>query len=236
MSTTASPTATDASTPSPSSSPTNGVLSSTGGAPLILVFLGAGLLVGAVFALLILRRFYPRRRRDGMLGGFGGRDGATLDEKPSIWDVQLESQGDEKDASMFDEAKWTELTPMSAKFIPDNKIPPPAPLPLITLDSLDTESGTPRTSRISGFRRHLPFNRSQSPSIAESTNGSASSFDSPTGGYTRNGKLQVAVAIGMPRPPSERRRHDGRGPDSELCLGLTEIPWDEKLAAKEAMS
>jgi len=196
------------------------------------VFLGAGLLVGAIFALLILRKFYPRRRREAAALALSRRNEGLLDEKPLLWDVQLETQGNYKDGYAYENSKWDAMTPMSVSFIPDNKIPPPAPLPLITIDSLDSGMDTPRTSRLSGLRRHLHLGRSHTPQPSETESDSTSSFESPTGGYTRTGALQVAVAVGMPRPPSQRRSGQHNRGESELCIGLTEIPWNERAVAK----
>ncbi|THH30908.1 hypothetical protein EUX98_g3291 [Antrodiella citrinella] len=218
-------------TPSPND-PNNNVpnLGSTG-TPLIFVFLGAGLLVGAVFALLILRRFYPRRRRAAAAAAaaslsFGRRRDELLDEKPLLWDVRFETKED-----IYDETTWDAMTPMSARFIPDNKIPPPAPLELFTLDSLQSESDAPHTSRLSGLRRHLHLGRSHSPAPTDVSNDSTPSFESPTGGYTRSGTLQVAVAVGMPRPRRSEQQSRGEG---EYCLGISAIPWNERTIAKAA--
>ena len=75
-----------------------GIFSTSGGPPLILVFLAAGLLVGALAALIILRRFYPDRRLRGRLAQIARDDERNrqkrqkeLGEKPVLWDVYAAS-------------------------------------------------------------------------------------------------------------------------------------------------
>lgn len=73
------------------------IFSTSGGPPLILVFLAAGLLVGALVALIILRRFYPDRRLRGRLAQIAEEDERRrkkrreLGEKPVLWDVYVAS-------------------------------------------------------------------------------------------------------------------------------------------------
>ncbi|KAH8087160.1 hypothetical protein BXZ70DRAFT_955808 [Cristinia sonorae] len=204
-------------------------MGSTGGAPLILVFLGAGLLVGAAFALMILRRFYPSRGQTAAALSLRNKEDKQLDEKPPLWDVQLELMEDGDSNSYYD-AKWGNIKPLSAKFIPDHKIPPPAPLPLplFAMNSIDSSADSQHSSRLSSIRHYLHLGRSHSPT--ESHKHSSRVYEAPAYQSERSGTLQVALAIEMPH----QRRGGRDNSETEFCLGLSSVPWDEGMVNSES--
>ncbi|KAK7685592.1 hypothetical protein QCA50_011459 [Cerrena zonata] len=193
------------------------IFSTSGGPPLILVFLAAGLLVGALAALIILRKFYPDRRLRGRLAQIAREDERRqkkrqeLGEKPVLWDVYVAS--DTLDPEQLSEKsinRWDRMLPITGKFIADGKYDEeslPSPLP-------------PPSSRPAFLKRFMNKVR---PSNQQET--------LPLDDLKRSvdGSLQIAVAVVMPHPPSLPLSSDGE-PELDYCLGLVDLPWKETVA------
>lgn len=215
------PSSTSSSDPTGTSS-TNNIFATTGGPPLILVFLAAGLLVGALLALLILRRLYPQRGRPLVQPRNGRRRGENnFGEKPLIYDVYLDylainhHQAEGEWGYTDEEKLWKDVQPISAKFIteetpsnsPSDPSTPSPPIPSLS-------------QPYSLMGRHLFLSRSNNnPSHIPLE---PTSSINTTNSMHSQGTLQVAVAIAMPRPPMTPTP-DPPILEFEYCLGLSEV-------------
>lgn len=191
------------------------IFSTTGGPPLILVFLAAGLLIGALVALLVLRRVYPQGGRRGVVArvATNRRRRRRIGEKPVLWDFYLQ-EDDEEGLSEKGFTKWTQVLPISAKFIPNetsrhNASPTSPRLP----------SSRPSFVQKYFRRSDLSTSKTQEPPFSDSSE------------QLIDGKLEVAVTIAMPRPPPLPSSSTHGEAELDYCLGLVHVPWKETLSA-----
>ncbi|KAI0078677.1 hypothetical protein K474DRAFT_1706248 [Panus rudis PR-1116 ss-1] len=209
------------------------IFTSSGGPPLILVFLAAGLLIGSLFALIVLRRLYPQRT--GAAGRGGGlilpsqvtrRSKKKFGKKPKLWDVYLdvdESVNDkdvESDSRKRPMRSLIDVLPLSMKFIADQKEGAATDDTVASRESQNILQRLLHDQAWGGL-----FTASRVPPTSGPSSNPEAKDDTPI-----EGKLQLAVTIAMPLPPSLRHPSDNNDSDDyshpplDYTLGLIEVP------------
>ncbi|KAI0783821.1 hypothetical protein C8Q75DRAFT_736641 [Abortiporus biennis] len=217
-----STTSTSASSTSTNAGSSSNIFSTSGGPPLILVFLAAGLLRNFVNPSNALRR----RRGDS---------GGSLGEKPILWDIYLDYEGldDREKCKVTEEEKanWIDVIPISAQLlvhssapssseptIPSSSPPPQPPRPVFSRllpPYLQPYSLAGRNVTLSGQPQSPP------PSSIPLMTVSPASQSAPSSSET---KIEVAVAIAMPQPPDSDNSSNYPGNDGfDFCIGLTNV-------------
>jgi len=230
-------------TPSPIDG-SGSLIHSSAGPPLILVFLGTGLFVGAVISILVLRRIYPSMRFVNPARSRLAVTEPVLNQKPLLWDVYVgrpdsscsssiwsRRGGDMGSARTYD---WPEMMPLSARFLP-------SPQTLINRVSPSTSTTQPTlsaqtSSLLNGLCHTLFGSRTASPS--DRKNIQLLSEHLAVEDQPPLGRLQVAVLISMPYPSHGRSNSHERCMEKasfpeqvlmedqswEYCVGLAEVP------------
>ncbi|KAF8522289.1 hypothetical protein BU17DRAFT_87378 [Hysterangium stoloniferum] len=264
MSTNSAPGPTSTQPASPSS--TNGAQGQSSSLYLF-TFLATLLLLLAVSCAIVIRSFILRRRfrrrieeaiaagvlmpgslDDGLGGGMGRNRRRDFGEKPKLWEVWVDENGQIHDPPSKDsssdhdhlgkgEGKWEEILPVSATILGSNPSKPGSASGNGNNSSSASLSPPTRTlfSRLFS-RRASP---SATPSALEEQNPSATELTAyPASVVSKERveeeRLQVSVLISMPNP-NGRRSHNrdsvdgslkgkGRGPEFEDTEGDGEIP------------
>lgn len=229
-------------TPSPIDG-SGSLIHSSAGPPLILVFLGTGLFVGAVISILVLRRIYPSMRFVNPARSRLAVTEPVLNQKPLLWDVYVgrpdsscSSNTWSRRGSAMGSARpdgWPEMMPLSGRFLP-------SPQTLINRVSPSTAATQPTpsaqtSSLLNGLCHTLFGSRTAS---RDRKNIELSSEHLAVGDQPPLGRLQVAVLISMPYPSHGRSSSHERcmekasfpeqvlmeGQSWEYCVGLAEVP------------